>query len=522
MFTYHGDGKLSHISADTKAILLLCSGLGSRSGEIKPLTTLQYSKLASWLHNRHLRPRDLLENNHRGVLSEHSEKDRIVKLLGRGVALALIVEEWAAKGIWVVSRADDDYPTRWKRHFQQKRPALLFGIGNKTLLQGGGVAIVGSRNASSEDLKFTRDLGVDAARKRQVVVSGGARGVDQTAMIAALEHGGQAVGILPQGVDSEVTKARWRAAIKSGDLVLVATCDPGSRFEGYRAMNRNKLVYTLAHCAVVVATDENRTGKKSGTWTGAQENLKKNWVPLFVQIGPGVKAGNIALLREGGSPLDRPEVPSLDDAIQNADTARAEIGTQSLFSEPFTETKEPDQVGTSEPLGKSGETPEVSSETAAISTAPGLKQNQKPPEPEPVSAPELALELGSAPLPEPAPESEEPVAAAGPTKDTITSKEALAANQTDSVVSPPEATPKRSLFEAFLQVLLPLLDRGALTMSQVASELGIVRSQSKAWLQEAIDGGDVEKISRGRYQIKQDDGQGNLFNSERTEKTSRI
>ncbi len=43
-------------------------------------------------------------------------------------------------------------------------------------------------------------------------------------------------------------------------------------------MQRNKYIYSLADAAMVV-----HSGDSGGTWTGAKENLKKQWVPLWVK-----------------------------------------------------------------------------------------------------------------------------------------------------------------------------------------------------------------------------------------------
>lgn len=65
----------------------------------------------------------------------------------------------------------------------------------------------------------------------------------------------------------------------SGDLLLLSTVNPKSRFTVYSAMERNKYIYALSRYAIVISSDFN----KGGTWTGATENLKNQWVPLFVR-----------------------------------------------------------------------------------------------------------------------------------------------------------------------------------------------------------------------------------------------
>lgn len=67
-------------------------------------------------------------------------------------------------------------------------------------------------------------------------------------------------------------------------------------------MGRNKLIYTLADYALVVASD----AESGGTWAGATEALKAGWVPVYVCDGPDFPDGNAQLLRRGGVPFPYP------------------------------------------------------------------------------------------------------------------------------------------------------------------------------------------------------------------------
>lgn len=107
------------------------------------------------------------------------KKDRLQRpllesLFGRGVQLGFAVEEWQRNGIWIISRSDRDYPARYKKHLKDRSPPLLFGVGNRTLLNGGGVGIVGFGKVDEEGAAFARQFGeksilIDA--KRLILVS---------------------------------------------------------------------------------------------------------------------------------------------------------------------------------------------------------------------------------------------------------------------------------------------------------------------------------------------------------------
>src|SRR4051812_23467932 len=152
------------LTQDTQATLLLCARLGQQNGQAgKPLTTPQYSLLARWLQEQSLRPRDLLNDVGRDRLSSLNLKDVsrevVESLLERGTALAVLVERWISHGLWVISRGDPEYPNRYKSYLQHASPPVLFGVGEVSALQCGGLAIVGSRDASDKELEFARRVG---------------------------------------------------------------------------------------------------------------------------------------------------------------------------------------------------------------------------------------------------------------------------------------------------------------------------------------------------------------------------
>ena len=110
-------------------------------------------------------------------------------MLARGHSLALAVDKWQRAGLWILTRGDADYPVRLKNRLRTDAPPVLFGCGNKALLQAEGMAIVGSRDAPTDDLRYTQQLAAKLAQQRICVISGGARGIDECAMASALEVG---------------------------------------------------------------------------------------------------------------------------------------------------------------------------------------------------------------------------------------------------------------------------------------------------------------------------------------------
>ena len=299
------------LSPETQAILLLCGRFNKvDTGNTAPLTLSEHNRLVKWLRGRKLSPAVFVQPEGEDILSENDlpmEAERLRVLLGRGAALALIVEGWDNQGIWVVSRYDSEiYPQRLAA-LGGHAPPLLYGAGDPQLLSGGGIAVVGSRDADEEALEYTQSLVRTCARHGIQVVSGGARGIDSAAMQTVLEAGGTAVGVLADSLGKTSLSGRYREALMEKMLVLVSPYDPSSGFNVGNAMGRNKYVYALADLGLVVST----SAGKGGTWEGALEALKKQYV--YVRMNGSIPEGNRRLLELNA--LAFPE-PPWDDLAQ--------------------------------------------------------------------------------------------------------------------------------------------------------------------------------------------------------------
>jgi len=308
------------LTNDTKAIILLCGVLG-KDRTIKPLTQAEYNALVRWLISEKMRPEDLLQHEKLDLAATSSgiERERLKSLLGRGVQLGFVVEEWQRNGIWIISRSDSDYPTRYKKHLKDKAPPLLFGVGDRSLLRGGGIAIVGSRNVDNDGEDFTRKTAKTCAYNNIPVISGGARGVDQIVMTAALDSDGITIGVLAENLLKKSLERNARKAISDGKLLLISPYHPNARFTVGTAMGRNKLIYAMADYGLVVSAEH----KKGGTWAGATEELKReNALPIFIRSGNNIPTGNKELLELGA--IEWQEVISRDNLSQQlSDSAKS-------------------------------------------------------------------------------------------------------------------------------------------------------------------------------------------------------
>jgi predicted Rossmann fold nucleotide-binding protein DprA/Smf involved in DNA uptake len=291
----------SQLSRDTQAVLLLCGRFSPRE-QAKPLELREYNRVVDVLRKNGKTPNFFFDASFFDLdwPAAGLELSRLRALAERGMALGLAAERWVNRGLWVISRSDDDYPSRLRQHLGWSAPPLLWGAGERGLLNGGGVAIVGSRDIDQEALRWTEVVAARCAAGRLNVISGGARGADQAALAGALRAGGAVICVLPEGLGKPSVISRYRAAIVEERMSLISPFYPDAGFTVGNAMARNKIIYGLAESAVIVRADANR----GGTWAGAEEELKReNHIPLFVRTTEPMEEGARALLAIGAQPF---------------------------------------------------------------------------------------------------------------------------------------------------------------------------------------------------------------------------
>ena len=460
------------LSADTEVVLLLCGRFGGEKQEAyPPLAPREYGELAKWLKALALRPSDLLTDAGRVALASvqeaRLERKRVEFLLGRGTAMALALERWARGGLWVISRADvGSFPQRLKDRLKNAAPPLLYGAGDKALLEKGGLAIIGSRDASESALSFTRGIAAQCANEGLAVVSGGARGVDAAAMQGATEAGGYCIGVLASDLLKTSVNRQNRIGLQEGRLVLVSPFYPEAGFNAGNAMGRNRYIYTLADQALVIDS----ALRSGGTWEGAVEDLKHGWVPLYVRT-PGEGAGNAALVAEGALPFTL--------TPESTDTLIGLFGTEAV-GQPLSgdETADAQQSLLAPGAG-------ALAEAAPSESPPFSVQEELPPQPGPEALavhPTAATDLLAGSF------VEDPSRTTGPAID-----EQPTAEQPVPVVSSGFAL---DMYADFSAKLAPLLRGGALSEEEISTLLCIEKSQAKAWLKRASETGLVEKLKK--------------------------
>jgi len=428
------------LSERAKAVVLLCStvGLGSEAG-VKCFGPVRWHSLRRHVGAAGLGgPEALIGMDADAVATTLGVKpaiaEQVARLLERAGRFSLDMERIAGWGIWVLTEFDEAYPQVLTTRLGDSAPPLLFGSGDRDLLRCDGVAVVGSRRPDDAGSIFAQKFGAKAADLGLAIVSGAAKGVDETAMGAAMARGGISVGVVADSLERLVRRKAWRERLLGGELVLVSEHHPSRRFDVGWAMQRNRVVYCLAQAAVVVASDAGR----GGTWDGATKNAAAVWVPLFVREAAIAPPGNRRLLETVNA-----------RALPDDGARAAEIVADALTG----------AGGKDKPSGMPSE---VATAADVAATLPLADAPSESPEPVASSQPQHAADI---------PATADPAAA--PTVDSC----------------PDDFFPR-------VAVLLVSAAVTKQKVAAVADELGVPQGQTTKWLARAVDEGLLVKRSR--------------------------
>ena len=455
---------MTDLSANTQAILMLVSPLiaGGSTERKLLLTHREYTHLVKTLQQIDSQPADLIDREKVSdilkTLEKHQfDQERLSRLLGRGMQLGLALEHWQQRSIQVISRADDVYPQRLKKTLQHLAPALLYVCGeNIDLLECGGLAVVGSRHVNDVLLDYARNVGEFAASADCTIVSGGAKGVDQAAMQGAGAAGGSAIGVMANNL--EATVMRNREELMSGRLLLCSPFDPAERFQVWRAMDRNKLIYALSDVALVVESDVG----KGGTWQGAVEQIQKlKAVPVYTRESGSDSAGLNELRRLGAHSW--PEIESEEKLRE--------------FMQAIRERDNDDRL----PLFNQLIAAETESPVDFVTQPYNEAHTESPDRPNALTVTEPGSDADSYDSPQPLPNGQE------------------------KPRQVQDLTWKDKLFLHVEEIILQMLkEQGPLTRDEVAVHLDTAKGQTGLWLKQLVNSDKVEKLPKStRFQIRQ-------------------
>ena len=205
-------------------------------------------------------------------------------------------------------------------------PDELHLLGSLDALAARRVAIVGTRRADPEALRFTLELAAALAEAGFAIVSGGALGVDAAAHEGALEVGGRTVVVLASGVVKPYPRRHadlFAQVVERGGLLLSEERDCAPH-RG-RFLKRNRVIAALGEATVVV-----QAPARSGALSTARHAAKLGRPLLAVPASPWDLrgAGGSHLLTGDARPCFGPEdvLAALERAAEADASEGMEVG----------------------------------------------------------------------------------------------------------------------------------------------------------------------------------------------------
>ncbi len=148
-------------------------------------------------------------------------------------------------------------------------PPVLYILGQKNILCSPGVAVVGSRAATSYGRRIAFNLSRNLATLSVTVISGLALGIDTEAHQGALAGQGSTVAVLGCGLDVVYPRQNDELYRKIAEKGAVVSEYPlGTRPDGFRFPARNRIIAGLSQGVIVV-----EAARKSGSLITAQMAL---------------------------------------------------------------------------------------------------------------------------------------------------------------------------------------------------------------------------------------------------------
>lgn len=173
-------------------------------------------------------------------------------------------------------------------------PRQLFYTGDRSLLEGRKIALIGTRRPSGYTKGVTYQLAKSLALAGGVVVSGAAMGVDAIAHRGA---GNRTIAVMGNGLDIIYPRIN-KALIETiyNEALALSEYAPGYEARPYSFVQRNRIVVGLSEAVVITQAD-----LKSGSMTSAGL-AREMGKPIYVLPHRlGESEGTNSLLREGAA-----------------------------------------------------------------------------------------------------------------------------------------------------------------------------------------------------------------------------
>lgn len=197
-----------------------------------------------------------------------------------------------------ISIDNKEYPKQLKNIYDP--PQKIYVLGNREILKQGGIAIVGSRNASEYGKKVALKISKELSQKGFHIISGLAKGIDTYAHLEIVKSNnkGKAIAVLGNSLENIYPRENRDLAIeiiKTGGCII-SEYPIGSKTEAKNFPERNRIISGLSRGVVIIEAAE-----KSGALITADFALE-NGTEVFAVPGnifSNTSIGTNNLIKEG-------------------------------------------------------------------------------------------------------------------------------------------------------------------------------------------------------------------------------
>ncbi len=159
------------------------------------------------------------------------------------------------------------------------------------------VSIVGSRKASDEGLETASEIARELSKRKVVIVSGLAEGIDSAAHKGAIEAGGQTIAVLGTPLDKVYPRKNslLQKEIMSKHLA-VSQFATGHPVERSNFVLRNRTMALISNASIMVEAGDSsgslhqglealRLGRQLFIWKSVMDNVSLKWPRELMKYG---------------------------------------------------------------------------------------------------------------------------------------------------------------------------------------------------------------------------------------------
>ncbi len=207
----------------------------------------------------------------------------------------------------IITFFDDLYPVKLREIYRP--PVLLFAMGDLGLLEREITVIVGSRTPTTYSRQVIENLMPELLRRKQVIASGLAQGVDAIAHQTTLNYGGKTIAVVGNGLNYFYPQGNMdlqRAIAKKG--LLLSEYLPDTPPKPFRFPERNRILAGICKNVIVTEAKEH-SGSLITANLALQEN--RNVYAIPGQINSPLSVGTNQLISAGATPIIGPHLEGI-------------------------------------------------------------------------------------------------------------------------------------------------------------------------------------------------------------------